>query len=78
MLRAQLQVGRHGGVQPVGAGVVLPDAQLRLNVDAPHAVQRDKVKLPHALVVLRRIARGHNDPAARHSLVAESLALQKL
>ena len=78
MLRAQLQVGRHGGVQPVGAGVVLPDAQLRLNVDAPHAVQRDKVKLPHALVVLRRITRGHNDPAARHSLVAEGLALQKL
>ena len=78
VLGAQFQIGRHGGVQPVGAGVVLPDAQLRLNVDAPHAVQRDEVKFPHTLVVLRRVARRHNDPAFRHGLVAEGLALQKL
>ena len=78
MLGPQFQIGRHGGVQAVGAGVLLPDAQLRLNVDAPHAVQRDQVELPHAFVVLRRVAGGHDDPPGGHGLVAEGLALQKL
>ena len=78
MLRPQFQVSRHGGVQAVGAGVLLPHAQLRLNVDAPHTVERDQVELAHALVVLGRVARCHNDPPGGHGLIAEGLALQKL
>ena len=60
------------------AGVVLPHRQIRLDVHAAHAVKGDDVKIPDGLVVLRRVACRHDDPACRHSLIAKGLALQKL
>ena len=78
MLGAQFQVSLHSGVQAVGAGILLPDGKVRLNINAAYTVQCDKVKIPHALVVLRRIAGGNNHPAGGHSLVAKGFALQKL
>ena len=62
----------------MGAGVGLPDGEFGLNVDAAHPVQRNQVELPHALVVFRRVAGGHDNPAFRHGLVAKGLALQEL
>ena len=46
MLGPQFQIGRHGGVQAVGTGVLLPDAQLRLNVDAPQRCRNTFSTLP--------------------------------
>ena len=59
-------------------GVVLPHRQVGLNVHAAHTVEGDDVKVPDGFVVLRRVACRHDDPARRHRLVAEGLALQKL
>ena len=78
VLRVQLQIAQNGAVDVGSAGIVLPHRQIWLNVHAAHTVQRHDVKIPHRLVVLRRVACRHNDPACRHSLIAEGLALQKL
>ena len=74
----QLQIGKNGRVNSVGTGIFLPDGQVSLHVHALDPVQRDDVELPHALVVLGRVARGGDDPALGHFLVAEGFALQKL
>lgn len=34
MLGAQFQVSLHSGVQAVGAGILLPDGKVRLNINA--------------------------------------------
>ena len=78
VLRAQFKIGQNRRMQPMCAGVFLPDGQIRLNVNAAHTIQRHEVKIPHALVVLRRVARCHNDPACRDGLIAEGFALKEL
>ena len=56
MLGTQFQICQYRGMQPVGTGVLLPGGQIRFQINAAHAVQRDKVKFPHTLVVFRRVA----------------------
>ena len=78
VLRVQFQIAQDGAVDVSCPGVVLPHRQVGLNVHAAHTVEGDDVKVPDGFVVLRRVACCHDDPARRHSLVAEGLALQKL
>ena len=59
-------------------GVVLPDRQIRLNVHPADAVEGDDIEIADGFIVFRRVACRHDDPARRHSLIAEGLALQKL
>ena len=59
-------------------GVLLPHAEIRLHGNPLHAVQRGHVKLTHGFIVLRRIACGHDDPAAGDFVAAKGLCLQKL
>ena len=59
-------------------GVVLPDRQIRLNVHPADAVEGDNIEIADGFIVLRRVACRHDDPARRHGLIAEGLALQKL
>ena len=65
-------------METLPAGVLLPHAEVLLHVDALHPVQRHHVELPDGLVVLRRVARRHDQPPLRQTLVAEGLALQEL
>ena len=58
--------------------VFLPDCEVLLDIDPLHAVQRHDVKIPHGLVVLRRISGSDDDKALRHLVVSEHLVLQKL
>ena len=60
------------------AGVRLPHAVVLLHVDALHPVQRHHIEVPDGLVVLRRVARRHDQPPLRQGLVAEGLALEEL
>ena len=78
VLGMQLQIAQDGAVDVRGAGVVLPHRQVRFDIHAAHAVKGNDVKIPDGLVVLRRVACRHDDPARRHSLIAKGLALQKL
>ena len=73
-----VQIGEDRRVRAAGVGVLLPDLVIRLHVDALEAVPGDDVELPHGVVVLRRVAGGHDDPALRHPVAAEDLVLQKL
>ena len=73
-----VQVGEDGPVKVLPAGVFLPHAVVLLHVDALHPVQRHHVKVPDGLVVLRRVARRHDEPPLRQGLVAEGLALEEL
>ncbi len=59
-------------------GVLLPDGEVRLHVDFPHAVQCDDVEFAGRTVVFGWIPGGHDDPALRHLLISEGFALQKL
>ncbi len=63
---------------PSAPGVVLPHGVVLLHVDALDPVQRHHVKVPDGLVVLRRVAGGHDGPTLRQGLVAEGLALEEL
>ena len=59
-------------------GVLSPDPIIFFHVNAPDPVQRDCVKLPDRLIVLRRVACCHDDPPLRHFLVPKHLALEEL
>ena len=78
ILFSDVQIGDHRAVEAPAVGVLLPDGEVLLHVDALHPVQRHHVKVPDGLVILRRIACRHDQPALRQPLVAEGLALQKL
>jgi hypothetical protein len=78
VLRVQLQIAQNGAVDVGSAGIVLPHGQVRLNVHAAHAVQRNDIKVAHRFIVLRWVACRHDHPARRHGLIAKGLALQKL
>ena len=58
--------------------ILLPHLKIRLYRDLFDAVQGHYVKLPDGFIVFRRISRGCDDPAFRHLMAAEGLALQKL
>ncbi|CAN4045235.1 Stage 0 sporulation A-like protein, partial [Dysosmobacter welbionis] len=73
-----VQVGEDGPVEVLPAGVLLPHAVVLLHVDALHPVQGHHVEVPDGLVVLRRVARRHDQPPLGKGLVAESLALEEL
>ncbi|CAN4034599.1 Iron-uptake system permease protein FeuB, partial [Dysosmobacter welbionis] len=73
-----VQVGEDGPVEVLPAGVLLPHAVVLLHVDALHPVQGHHVEVPDGLVVLRRVARRHDEPPLRQRLVAEGLALEEL
>ena len=59
-------------------GILFPDAVVLLHIDALHPVQRHHVEVPDGLVVLRRVARRHDEPPLRQLLIAEGLALEEL
>ena len=58
--------------------VLPPDRVIGLHIDHLHTVQCHNIKVADRFVVLRRISGGNNDPALRHLLVSEGLALKKL
>ena len=60
------------------SGVFLPDAEVLLDVDLFHAVERHNVKFAHGFIVLGRISGRHDHPSCRELLIAERFALQKL
>ena len=74
----EVEVRDHRAVQALSQRVVLPDGEVFLHVDALNAVERHHIEVPHRTVVLRRVARGDNEPALGQALVDEGLALQKL
>ena len=78
ILLADIEIGDDGPVKPPGAGVLLPDGEVLLHVDALDPVQRHHIEIPDGLVVLRGVARRHDEPALRQLLIAEGLALEKL
>ena len=59
-------------------GVLLPHGIVRFHVNAFQAVPCDNVELVDGVVVLRRVARRHHDPAVRYAVAAEHLVLQEL
>ena len=73
-----LEVGGDGRVDAVSGGVFLPDRHVRLDVDAPHAVEHGRVELARRAVVLGRVARAYDDPSVREPVHAECLELQEL
>ena len=73
-----LQIGEHRRVDSLLVGVLLPGVKVGFHVNALEPVPGDHVELPHGVVVLRRVARRHHDPALRHPVAAENLILQKL
>ena len=62
----------------VRGSVFLPDSKARLQIDAPHPVERRHIKAPRGLVIARRIARRRDHPALRQRVDAEGLVLQHL
>ena len=73
-----VQIGHHRPVEALGPGVLLPDGEVLLYVDALHPVQGHHVEIPDGAVVFRRVSGGGDEPALRQALVAEGLALEKL
>ena len=73
-----VQIRDDSAVDALSPGVFLPDGEVLCHVHALHTVQRHHVEVPDGLVVLRRVARRHDEPSLRQVLVAEGLALQKL
>ena len=59
-------------------GVLLPHGVVRLYVDTLQAVPCDDVELMDGVVVLRRVACRHHNPAVRHAVAAKHLVLQEL
>ena len=78
VLGVQFEVAQDSAVNVGCTGVVLPDRQIRLNVHPADAVEGDNIEITDGFIVLRRVACRHDDPARRHGLIAEGLALQKL
>ena len=78
MLGMQFQIAEDGAVDAHCPGILPPDPQVRLDIHPAHTVQGDQVKIPHRLIILRRVACRHDHPSSRDSLVAKGLALQKL
>ena len=76
-IRPHIKEARHSRMHPVCHGVLAPGCQVRLYLDALDAIHRHHVKSPSALVVFKRVACAHDDPAVWHAVVAEHLALQK-
>ena len=59
-------------------GIFLPDVVIRLHLDALEPVQRHDVEFMHGVVVFRRVACRHHNPAVRHAMPPEYLVLQEL
>ena len=78
VLGMQIEVAQDGTVDVGCAGVILPYLQVGLNVHPTDTIQRDDIEITDRFVILRRVACRHDDPAGRHGLVAEGLALQEL
>ena len=72
------QIGNDRAVELLLPGIIQPDIQICFYVDLPHPIQRHHIELPYRFVILRRISRGHDDPALRDTVRAEGLVLQKL
>ena len=77
-IRDRIEVAQDGTVDVGCAGVIFPYLQVGLNVHPTDTVQRDDIEIADGFVILRRVACRHDDPAGRHCLVAEGLALQEL
>ena len=65
-------------MDPCLIGIFFPDSEIFPHIDLLYSVQSHHVKVPDRFIVLRRISRSHNDPAGRHLLVSEGLALEEL
>ena len=59
-------------------GEFLPHLKIRLDFDFLETVKHRDVEFTHRIVVFRRVSRGHDNPAFRHTVAAECLILQKL
>ena len=59
-------------------GILPPHPVIRLHGDHLDHVQGNDVKLPHRLVILRRISCRHDDPPLGDAVVTKGLALEKL
>ena len=78
IIRLDVQIGNDGSVNLLLIGKFFPYLIIRLNLDLLHPVQCHNIELPDGFVILRRVARCHDDPALRHLLITEGLTLQKL
>ena len=78
VLRVQPQIAQHGRMHAAGGGIGLPGGKTRLELDAAHAVERRHVEASGRLVIARRVARGHDEPALRQAVYAKGLVLQHL
>ena len=58
--------------------IFLPDIKILLDIDLLDTVERDDIKIPDRLVVLRRVAGGHNDETFWHVVGAECFVLKEL
>ena len=59
-------------------GKFFPHWKICFYTDLLHTVQGHNIKLTDRLIVLRRIACRHNDPACWNLLISKGLTLQKL
>ncbi len=62
----------------LSTGIFLPHAVIYIDVDPFHAVKSHDVKIPHGLVVLRRISGCDNEKSIRHTVCPEGFVLQEL
>ena len=72
------EIGGDGWVHAMGRGVVHPDAEVGLHVDALHAVHHRGIEITGRAVVLRWVTGRDDDPADGQTVLAEGLVLQEL
>ena len=58
--------------------VFFPDIIVHIHIDLLDAVKCHHIKIANRLIIFRRIACRHDDPAFRDLLIAEHLTLQEL
>ena len=74
----QPEISQYRRVNTVCSSVVLPDGKARLQINAPHPVERRHIKASRGLVIARRIACRRDHPPLRQRMDAEGLVLQHL
>ena len=78
MVSSYIQIRENGRMNLCLISIFLPNIIIFFHIYLLNPIQRHHVKIPYRLIILRRIARGNDNPAFRHLLVSECLALQEL
>ena len=73
-----IQIGCDSAVNPLPERVLLPRRIVSLHLHQLHSVHRHHIKLPHRLIVLRRVSGSDNHPAVWNAVPPKDLVLQKL